>query len=384
MRSVGIICEYNPFHNGHAYQLKKAKELSSGDVAVCVMSGSLVQRGETAVFDKWARAKSALENGADLVVELPVWHVLQSASVFAEGGIEILQKSALADAVSFGSECANVNRLTKCAALLADEPALLKSTIARLTSDGFSYPMALSVAIEELYPSEAETIKNPNDMLGVSYISAMMKLGFNAEIYPVKRHIAPHNGEITDGVVASSCAVRKMLSNGEDISSLIPNLPSAPTHNIKKLEDFILGFYRTVNPDAISNIPGSESGFENRLISVARSSVDLDEFFNALTSRRYTLSRVKRLVFAGILGLEKNRKCDYVRILGMTDRGACLLKERKDKSQLPFVVKTADFSPSEMSTFKYDTLATDIASLACENPNFRKGGSDFYNSPVII
>lgn len=384
MRAVGIICEYNPFHNGHAYQIKKAKELSGCEAAVCVMSGSFVQRGEVAVYDKFTRARTALENGADLVIELPVWHVLQSAAVFAEGGIGILKKSALADAVSFGSESGDAELLRRCAALLADEPPCLKEAISQSVDSGLSYPAALSAALTELYPDEAEAIKNPNDMLGVNYISAMIKNGFNADIYPVKRHIAPHGGDITDGTVASSSHIRKMMDCGENISSLIPNASDAPAYSTARLEPLILGFYRTVPKNRICSLPGAEPGFENRLASAARDACCLNEFYALLTNKRYTLSRVKRLVLAGLLGLEKGKKCDYVRILGMTETGARLLKERKEKTELEFVVKTADFSPGANSTFPYDIAASDIAALSCEGSVQKKGGADFYTSPIVI
>lgn len=383
MRAVGIICEYNPFHNGHAYQIRAAKELSGCEAAVCVMSGAFVQRGEAAVFDKFVRARAAIENGADLVVELPVWYVLQAAPVFAEGGIGILQKSSLANAVSFGSECGNAELLKRCAALLCDEPDDLKCAIARFTDAGLSYPVALTTALEELYPNEAKAIKSPNDMLGVNYICAMMKNGFNAEIFPVKRHVAPHGTDITDGRVASSSAIRKMIYEKKDVSALLPVPIDAPVHSTERLETLILGFYRAVSPSRTANLPGAERGFENRLASAAKKACDLNEFYNLLTSKRYTLSRVKRLALAGILGLEKNKACDYVRILGMTAKGARLLKERKEKTLLPFVTKTADFSPAENSTFPYDIAASDIAALACVDKGEKNGGADFYVSPFV-
>jgi len=384
MKAVGIICEYNPFHNGHKYQIEQAKKLSGCDACVCIMSGSFVQRGEVAVYDKWSRTKDALENGADLVIELPAWYVLQSADIFAKGGIEILTKSNLVNAISFGSESANADALMRCAEILVSEDSALKEQIDKIMQRGASYPSALQSAMDNLYPEVSSYLKNPNDMLGIAYISAMLKSNANLKIHPVPRHKAEHHSTETDGIYASSTAIRKAMESGDDASSLVPYELSGDTYRMSNLENFILGFYRTCKADNLKNLPLTEAGFENKLISSAKQASTLDEFYQSMVSRRYTLSRVKRTVLAGIVGMERDKKCDYVRILGMTDKGASLLKENKEKTSIPFVVKTADFTPNANSTFKYDILATDIAALACENSKKRGAGMDFYNSPVKI
>lgn len=384
MKAVGIICEYNPFHNGHMHQIAQAKEISGCDAVVCVMSGSVVQRGEIAAFDKWSRAKAALTHGADLVLELPAWYVLQSAETFARGGIEILKAANIIDAISFGSESADRDTLIKCSQILANDDTALKNRIENIMKNGTGYPAALQSAMDELYPKESSCLKNPNDMLGVSYITAMIKCGADFNIHPVKRHMAEHHSEDTDGVFASSTAIRKALENGGDISKLIPSELSSPHYSMKNIQSFVLGFYRTAAAERLSSIPGIEDGFENKLISSAKSASNLDEFYSSMVSKRYTLSRVKRTAMAGILGMEQSKAADYIRVLGMTDKGAALIKESKDKSELPFVVKTADFTPGENSTFHYDLLATDIAALACDDANLRTSGWDFYNSPVRV
>ena len=384
MTAVGIICEYNPFHNGHKYQIEQAKKLSGCDACVCVMSGSFVQRGEVAVYDKWSRAKAALENGADLVIELPAWYVLQSADIFAKGGVEVLTKSNLVNAISFGSESADADALMRCAKILVSNDSALKEQIEQIMQSGVSYPVALQSAMDSLYPEVSSHLKTPNDMLGIAYISAMLKSNANLKIYPVARHKAEHHSTKTDGIYASSTAIRKAMAEGGDASSLVPYELSGDTYRMSNLENFILGFYRTCNSDNLKNLPLIEDGFENKLISSAKQTTNLDEFYQSMVSRRYTLSRVKRTVLAGLVGMEKDKTCDYVRILGMTDTGTALLKETKEKTSIPFVVKTADFTPSANSTFKYDILATDIAALACENSKNRGAGMDFYNSPVKI
>ncbi len=385
MKSIGIICEYNPFHNGHRHQIAEAKKASGADAVVCVMSGSFVQRGEVALFDKWTRAKCALENGADLVIELPVWYVLQSAEMFAYGGINLLSKSRLASAISFGTECDDTEHLIECGEILAGEDETLKEEIRALMAKGEGYPFALRKAVSALYPHLANIIDNPNSMLGASYISAMIKCGMpSGNIVPVKRIFAPHDSDVTDGVYASSSHLRNLISNGEDISHLSPFDADSSRYYMKNLEGFILGLIRTASPERLAGIPGIEDGFENRLIDASRKSSSLEELFERASSKRYTLSRVKRTILAATIGMEKGKECDYVRVLGMTDAGASLIKSVKDTSELDIVTKTADFKGKANSTFTYDILATDIASLSCEDKDIRIAGRDYMTSPVKI
>ena len=384
MKTVGIISEYDPFHNGHKYQIDQAKKQFGCDAVVCVMSGSFVQRGDIALFDKWSRAKAALVSGADLVIELPAWYVLQSADMFAYGAVELLKKSHLADALSFGSESGCRQSLLRLGEILADENEDFKTLMEKLMSAGSGYPSALRECIKTLYPELESITSNPNDMLGASYISAMLRCGASFDIIPVLRHTSPHDSTISDGVFASSSAIRDILKTGGDASALTPSDTSAPKYRIENIESFILGFLRSCDPDRIRSVPGTEDGFENRLISAAQKSCTLSQFYDLAVSKRYSLSRVRRTVLAAITGMEKNKHCDYVRILGMTDTGARLLKEASEKSELTFVTKTADFTPGHNSVFCYDIAATDIASLACDVSGSRSGGMDFYNSPVKI
>lgn len=385
MKAVGIVCEYNPFHNGHKHQIAEAKAISGADAVVCVMSGSFVQRGEVALFDKWARAKCALENGADLVIELPVWYVLQSADMFAYGAINILAKSRLADTISFGTECDSIQPLKEYGTFLASENNLLKEEIKSLMAKGEGYPFALRAAVSKLYPHLADVTNTPNSMLGASYISAMIKCGMSPHnIVPVKRLSAPHNSDITDGVFASSGHLRKLIAEGGDIFSLSPFDAALPKYYMRNLDGFILGSLRTISPDKLTSIPGIEDGFENRLIDAAKKSTSLAELFEKASSKRHTISRVRRTVLAAAIGMEKGKDCDYARVLGMTDTGASLIKSVKDISGVEIVTKTADFKPKANSTFPYDILATDIASLSCEDERLRTAGRDYFSSPVKI
>ncbi len=384
MKAVGIICEYNPFHNGHKHQIEQAKELSGCDAAVCVMSGSFVQRGEVAVFDKWHRAESALKNGADLVIELPVWYVLQSAEVFARGGIELLNAMGVIDAISFGSETADEEALKQCARFLTEKNPPLKERIEKYMKEGEGYPSALRRAVEFLRPELGKILESPNDMLGVSYISAMINCGADFRIVPVKRHMAQHGSEAVAGEFASSTAIRSALGRGEEVSYLMPDSAHGDMYTMKNIEQQILFYYRINEPSKFAYIPGLEPGFENRLIKAVHGAWSLDEFYKGCVGKRYTLSRVKRTVLAGLLDLRKGKSADYIRVLGMTDKGAALIKEAKEKSALPFVVKTADFRPGKNSTFKYDILATDLAAMCCENADKRTAGADYYTSPVRV
>lgn len=384
MKSVGIICEYNPFHNGHMYQISEARRLTGCDAVVCIMSGSFVQRGDVAVFDKWSRAKEAVKNGADLVIELPAWYVLQSADIFAKGAVDILAKSHLADTLCFGSESGDSKSLLEIAEILENENTDFKNLMEKSMAEGMGYPAALRLCISQLYPHLEKTVVNPNDMLGASYIRAIIKSNASMDIVPVVRKSAPHDSNVCDGTFASSSQIRRILKDSGDPSQLTPSDLSDDKYSMENIENFILGSFRTYTAEKLRTVPGMEDGLENRLITAAQKSASLDEFFDLAASKRHSLSRVRRTVLATIVGMEKGRECDYVRILAMNSTGSSLLKSKKEKSSLPFVTKTADFMPGENSTFCYDILSTDIAALACDNKEKRLSGKDFYNSPVKI
>ena len=225
MKSVGIIAEYNPFHNGHAYQLQKAKEASGADFAVAVMSGDFVQRGEPAMFEKRLRAKWALENGADMVITLPAPFALASAEAFALGGVTLLSRSGIADSIAFGSECGDTDLLCRAADILSDEPDELKALIRSNISRGLSYPDARARAFGEYLPSElASVFSSPNDILGIEYIRAIRRIDATLQPIAIGRTGVAHDSAHTCGGFTSASNIRRLIVSGESehIKSYIP------------------------------------------------------------------------------------------------------------------------------------------------------------------
>ncbi|MBQ6692176.1 MAG: nucleotidyltransferase family protein, partial [Clostridia bacterium] len=220
MRAVGIICEYNPFPRGHAWHLREAKRLSGADAAVCVMSGVCVQRGEPALLREHARGEAAVCCGADLVLALPVPWAMASAARFAMGGLSVLEGLGVCDTVSFGSECGDTDTLCAVAAAL-EQPAADEMIRSKL-SCGISYAAAREAALRELGISGAQRLRDPNDTLGIEYISAIRKLGSAMNPLAVRR-VGKHDGGEAENGFASASYVRGGILSGEDVSPYLPD-----------------------------------------------------------------------------------------------------------------------------------------------------------------
>jgi len=213
MNTVGIISEYNPFHNGHKYHIQAAKEACNADYSVCIMSGSFVQRGEPAIFDKWSRAKMAVLNGADLVVELPVVYACQPAEIFALGSVKILNSMGFVNYICFGSELGDTEALQRLAKLLHNEPEAFKLILKNQLEQGISYPKAISAALSSYIGGDDAVItndilRNPNNVLGIEYIKALMTLKSSIKPVAVKRIASDYNDIGIAGGIASATAVR--------------------------------------------------------------------------------------------------------------------------------------------------------------------------------
>ena len=213
MKITGIIAEYNPFHNGHKYQIEEAKKFS--DAVVVIMSGSFVQRGSIAITDKWTRAKVAAENGADLVLELPVIYSLNTAQRFAKGAVEILDRTNVIDYLCFGSESGNVDELTKVADMLINEPEDVSEKIKKFIAEGISYPAARQKAFRGLI--DEEILSSPNNILALEYIKALIEIESSIEPVTVKRYGTDYHDEFAKNGIASASAIRSMIKNQENV-----------------------------------------------------------------------------------------------------------------------------------------------------------------------
>lgn len=386
MRTVGIICEYNPFHNGHWYHLTQAKKELECEAAVCVMSGAFVQRGEIAMFDKWERAQAALTYGADLVLELPAYAVLQSAEQFAMGGMQLLDALGVVDAVSFGSECGDLQLLQAAAAVLADQPAPWKTALSSALEKGMGYPAALCKAFEAYWPQkDLRSLFSPNNLLAANYLAALRRLDSRMSPHTIKRRAAGHHDMEVTGAFASASAVRTAILQGQSCENVLPakSFYSCQYH-MERLESLILGYLRMADAAALEHLPGMEQGLANRMLRAARQSASLSAYVAGVVTKRYTASRIRRLTAGALLGLQPGAKLDYIRVLGFTQRGAKLLRAAKRVCPFPIVTKTADAQLPKESMFWYDIRATDLAALACSDISRRAAGADYQRPPVFI
>lgn len=377
MKITGIIAEYNPFHNGHKYQIEKAREFSDGVVAI--MSGSFVQRGGIAITDKWTRAEVAVKNGADLVLELPVIYSMNTAQKFARGAVEILDRTNVINYLYFGSECDNIEKLIDAAILLANEPKEISKKIKCLLDNGMSYPAARAEAFSK-YVGEG-ILSEPNNILAVEYIKALLERSSSIEPLTLCRKGTNYHDLFSDGNIASASAIREMLSKNKDTENLLPY------NDFKIYDENMLGValltkLRTMSLEEIANINDVTEGLEYRIKDAVMSAKNIDDLCNKIKTKRYPMSKIRRIIFSALLGITKSAassNVDYLRVIAMNETGAKILKEIKKVSELDIVTKVADYKKADTS-FELDILSTDIFAL-CGNESM---GMDYKKSPVII
>lgn len=369
MNFYGIVCEFNPFHDGHRYLIQKTRELTGTDAIVCVMSGSMVQRGDVAVFDKWQRAASAVKNGADLVVELPVGCVLQSADKFAEGAVSLLNDLG-ASGISFGCECDNTELLTTLADIRESEPDEYKTALKAALDAGRGYPSACEEAIRKCMPDIEEEAFGPNSTLAAAYIKAARRLNGKMKFNAVKRIGEYHSTDLNVSY-PSATAIREKLLRGEGECN-------CDIYDISRIAPLILGFFRLADEEELKDICSMEQGLAKRMIKAAGESASVDEFVSKCVTKRYTAHRIRRVMLCALLGIKQYQAPEYARVLAIGGKGAQILKEAKKSGKTEIITKIQKNKISEM--LRQDILATDIASLCCG----KKSGADFLTTPFII
>lgn len=341
MKSIGIIVEYNPFHNGHKLHLDYARK--QGDIVIGVMSGDFVQRGEPALINKWDRAKMALLEGLDIVVELPVFYSTQSAEIFARGSINIL-KELRSDEIVFGSESDNLDKLQEVIKLESNSNFI--GNVKKNLKDGDSYPTAYNKEIKN-YLGEEYEIKS-NDILGIEYLRTVKTLKLDMKVKTLKREGKGYHSSISTGNILSATGIRKLLKEDKDIENFISKNSKEiilKNKKNKKLVD-ISHFYNLIRYAIISkrevlkDIQDIEVGFENRIYEMALKSSSYEIFMKNLMTKRYTIGRTQRILIHILLSITKEdtiklkKELPYIRILGFSDKGRTYLnklkKEKKD------------------------------------------------------
>lgn len=355
MKTVGIIAEYNPFHNGHSYHIAEAKRLTGAERAVVVMSGSFVQRGEPACADKFTRAEWALRGGADMVVELPDALALSCAERFALGGVGILAGTGLVEAIAFGSESGDTETVLGASEASAD-PALLS----KLLGEGLPYPAALSAALG---------IKlGPNDILGVEYARAARTICPGMELRAVRRSGSGHSDSELGGEFSSAGAIRGALAQCAGQTRMTPAVFDGLVRALPRfvldgvagmmrkgvfpatlagLSDAALYRVRAMTDEELRALPEISEGLENLFREGALVSSDADELLAHVKSKRYTMARLKRSLMCALLGIDERIQSEavkkealYIRVLGVSSRA--LLSELRGKASLPVIVRSSD------------------------------------------
>ena len=368
MKICAIICEYNPFHNGHLYQLNLARERSDSDAIVCLMSGDFVQRGEASIMDKRIRANHALQAGADVVVELPTVFATSPAELFASGAIKLLSSIPTVNTLCFGAETADKLAFKSASKYLADEPREVSLKIKQALDEGVSYAKARAQAFAGFIP--LDLLLSPNNILGLEYTKAIYRQNASIDILPIERQGAGYSENAIYSNFSSASALRLAIQNGQSLGDNLPkyvlsDLPSNISNGLELLEK-----YAILNKKAseIAKVCDCSEGLENAFKRVASENKPLVE---SLTSTRYTASRIRRIALQNLLNIEEQfiRDCLqaplYLRVLGVK-KGRNDLLSALSESPFPLLVRPRDKEKLQgvaKECFEKDIFAEKVYSL---------------------
>lgn len=404
MKTVGLITEYNPFHNGHAYHIEKAKMLTGADRVIVVMSGDFVQRGAPAVMPKHLRTESALLSGASLIIELPVCFATGSAEYFAQGSISLLNRLGCIDSICFGSECGDLHLLKEIAQILADEPIEYQTALKQALKEGASFPAARQEALNIYSDKYSEILASPNNILGIEYLKALAKIHSKMEPFTIKRIGAGYHDMDIDGQFSSATAIRSDIYQLADVNSSSESLPlthiqtqvPSSCHELMKknyqtrypvkADDFSL----LLKAKLLSETAGSLSHYldmspelANRILRLRNDYLSFEQFCDLLKTKELTRSRISRSFIHVLLGITNDwltamkAPAPYARILGFRRDHADLLGILKQTSDIPLITSPAR---AVLADTAYQMLGLDIyASDLYESVITDLYGTPFHN-----
>ena len=393
MNICGIVCEFNPFHNGHRYLIDVCRRsLGEDSAVVCVMSGDFVQRGEAAVFRKHDRARAAVAGGADLVLELPLPWSMAPANTFARGGVGLLHAIGCVTHLCFGSESGDLALLKETAAALSrpELDGLIRAELER----GIGYAAARERALEAL-TGKAEALRSPNDILAVEYLRAIETVGASMRPFAVERRGAEHDAA-EENAMPSAAFLRQRLRRGADAAAWMPGAawtallqgPGMPDQHI--IETAMLSRLRCAPESAFAQAPDVAEGLENRVYAAARTEPTLEAIVDAASTKRYPRARVRRIVSAAALGLRREDSAGlppYLRPLAADRRGLELLREMEKNAALPVLTKSAHvrrLGTIAERVFALGAAAADLYALGFADPEARRGDGDWRAFPALI
>lgn len=406
MKISGIIVEYNPLHNGHVFHMNKTKELTDSDITIAVMSGNFNQRGIPSIIDKWTKTKLALQNGVDIVFELPSVYALSSAEFFSYGAVSLLNSLGIVDSICFGSECGDISLLETIAEVLVHEPSEYKSLLKKELNKGLLFPKARSIALIEFLTLNtnydenylSEQLNSSNNILGIEYIKSLKRLNSSIKPYTIKRLGGSYNSENLNNVFSSATSIRRALNSNEDILTLKKHIPDSVHEELLRLkknnylftfEDMMYPFirYRALSSrhNLFENLPDASEGLHNKILTSIETSATYEDCISASKSKRYTYTRISRILCQYYLDFHhydivnmRNAPCPYARILGFNSKGATALKSIKDNCSIPLYSKLPKKTDPTLSLDLQCTRGYSIL-----NPSIRYN-EDRLRSPIII
>lgn len=391
---LGIVAEYNPFHNGHLYHLENSKKITGCNLSICIISGNFTQRGSTSLINKWDKAKLALSNGFDLVIELPTLYSISSAENFADGAIKILNSLGIVDYISFGAENSDINILDKISSVLCDEPEKYKTILNNELKNGLSFPKARENALIKYLDNCdcSNTLSSPNNILGIEYLKSLKKHKSNIKPILIPRVQVDYNSNKISNNFASATAIRDLIKNNkfDIIKNVVPESTySLLMNNIENntivtdlniFEKEILYILRKMSIEEISNLPDISEGLEFAIKTAVNSCNSISEVIDSIKSKRYTYTRIQRILLYALLGITKydmeisRNILPYVRILGFNDNGKKLISEiSKRNPDINIITSVKKFVDSNLDSdlkllLDKDIFATNIYYSALQTP----------------
>lgn len=419
MSILGLIVEYNPFHNGHLYHFNTSLDITQAEYSICVISGNFVQRGEPAIVDKWSRTSMALNAGVDLVVELPVSYCIQSAELFAYGAVSLLNSMGLVDTLCFGSESGDIHMLQSIAGIISTEPSLYKDYLKAELDNGSSFAVSRASAILQYACNKNSGIhinherlkiilQSSNNILGFEYVKWLNRLNSPIKPVTIERMHSSYNDESTDTPYASATAIRKAIKEGKanDLDKLVPVFAANILNNefsigkgpifLENYTQALLCLLRRLSNNDLSEIIDVNEGLENKIKRAAVMSGSINELIDNIKSKRYTETRIRRILINTLLGIKKSDLSQfkthggpqYIRVLGFSEKGKKIISMIKSSSSLPIITNVSDFrkynNPYLKKMMELDILSSDIYAASYMNSDLKKGGYDFYNKPIML
>lgn len=377
MNVIGIIAEYNPFHLGHLYQINKIKEMYKDSIIIAIVSSSFTQRGDVSILNKWDKARIALDNGIDLVIELPYFYAGQSSDIFAKGAVTILNYLGI-DTLVFGMESDDINNLKLMADIQLNDKNY-NNIVKEYLSNGYNYPTALSKAIKDILNLD---IYLPNDLLALSYIKQVKLINNNINVIGIKRTNDYHGKEITSNIVNASL-IREQFKNNLDISNYIPSYDTNKLYNVSVNDFYPLLKYQILNNiNNLDKFLTVDEGIDNRIKKYIKNSNNWNELVNNIKTKRYTYNKINRMLMHILFNLtkdeSKNIVIDYVRVLGFNSKGRSYLNKIKKNKDINIVTNYKD---GISKLFDLENRVNNIYAIIVDNKLIYE---EYSHNPIII